>query len=634
MSVGALPSRASLSAHLLAGLMLGLVLLLSAPSALQQFWLGLQQGFAPAASAAGPATALSPLSPAGQLGIVGLGLLPALAALRSPRQRVYLQILVLSLILLALLAWWLPTRGLWMDASPALAALALGLVLHQGWQQRRAQAEAVQQAWRRELLQATNEAKREFLHDISHELRSPLSALLGLSELLAQGRLDPTQRRQVQLLGSAGRSLLTLVDELLDLGRLDEGQLRLHPAPAQLPQLLDDVMALLRGRADVQQVRLELVLAPDVPSWVLVDVARLQQVLQNLIGNAIRFTPKGHVALHVSRLTDGRLEFAVSDTGIGIASSQLQRIFEPFVHSPGEGRGRYGGTGLGLTISRELVQLMGGELEVQSVPGAGSRFAFALPLESTHAPAQPAAPGAPLPAGLQLLLAEGDEVVAEVLRAQLQPAVEAHGLHIERAGSGHLALALAKRIRFDLVLLDLQLPGLHGLRVVRELREFEAREGRPPVPILALSSNAMSDDSENSLAAGCDEQLNKPVSQQQLLQALARWAPAEAVGEVPPPLEMPRDELEAKRRAHARVFLGRWHEAWATARNDKESALALLRDLLECADALETQTLREASAALLALLELPVARMHHQHQREQAVLAAVEETLVALRPAS
>jgi CheY-like chemotaxis protein len=386
----------------------------------------------------------------------------------------------------------------------------------------------------------------------------------------------------------------------------------------------------MQTRAAERSVHCELLLGPGLPDWVMADAQRLSQVLLNLLGNAIKFTPQGRVTLHASCLPDGRLQFSVSDTGIGIASSQLQRIFEPFMQAQGQDSTRYGGSGLGLAISRQLVRLMGGEIEVQSVPGAGSRFAFALALPVAEPPAAKPLRKAVGDADLQLLLAEDDDVVAEVLLAQLAPL----GWRIERASNGHLAVALAKRIRFDLILVDVQLPGLDGHHVVRALREHEREQGLPRTPMLALSAHAYADDARASIAAGCDEHLSKPIGQQRLLEVLRRWAPvapATPAARLPlPPAAPPAPPAQTKRRAHAAVFLGNWGTVWVASRDEPAQAQALLQDLQDCARGLEDPVLGDAAAALRGLMGQPVVPVLQQHQAELAVQAAVEAALARL----
>ncbi len=454
--------------------------------------------------------------------LLALALLPSLWALLRGRTEPWLACVAAAagtILLGALMPWWVVQHQRWIDPSPALLALALGLVLHLVIHQRWTQKQSRRLLQEQRVAEQANQAKSVFLANMSHELRTPLAAVLGLSELLSKSLMPEPQQRQVQLLQRAGRSLLTLIDELLDLSRIDMNRLAIASAPTELPVLLNDAIDMMQARATERRVRCELVAHPDLPRWVLADRLRLQQVLLNLLGNAIKFTPRGQVQLLVGLLPDGRIQFSVTDTGIGIAASQLQRIFEPFLQAQGQDGTRYGGSGLGLAISRQLVRLMGGDIDVLSVPGAGSRFAFALNLPPCEAPSAPPAPPAELAGDLRVLLAEDDDVSAEVLIAQLQP----YGVAVDRANNGHLALTMAQRERYDVVLLDLQMPGLNGHEVARAIREHESATDQARTPVLALSAHAYAEDAQASLAAGCDEHLVKPISQRALVEALRRW---------------------------------------------------------------------------------------------------------------
>jgi signal transduction histidine kinase/CheY-like chemotaxis protein len=563
-----------------------------------------------------------------QLGLLGLSLLPALLALLggrgSPLSQLRLSLVAAGLV--ALLLAFAPRLGLWLNPTPFFAVLFTALLMHWVWHSRHVERQVLQQERERQLHEAAGRAQSAFLANVSHELRTPLSALLGVSELMAQGSLDAGQRRHLQLLGTAGRRLQSLVDELLDLNRLEAGRLELQSSPSHLPELLQQALESMQEAAKERGLRVALSLGPKLPEWVLVDAPRLSQVLRILLANAVKFTPQGKVELEAKVLPDERLQLSVIDTGIGIASSQLERIFEPFVAARGAESERYGGTGLGLALSRRLVRLMGGDIEVQSLPGAGSRFSVALPLSTTAAPAgQEHRQREQLPAGLQLLLGEPDDVIAEVLTAQLANL----GVQVERAASGHLALALAKRLVFDAILLDLDLPGLDGHRVARAVREHEQQQDLARTPILTLSAHAFAEDLRASVAAGCDAHLSKPLSQQRLRQALLQWAPSEARAPRAPRLS--GSAPVSSRSAHAAVFLGHWGASWAAARLDLAQSRRLLQDMKECADSLEMEALQLACADLQALIALPAPQMLKQHQAEQALQAAVEEALVALR---
>lgn len=563
-----------------------------------------------------------------KLGLLGLGLLPAFMALLRGRGAPLAQLKwsLFAGVLLSLALFLAPQAGLWIDPSPYLTALFAALVMHWIWNSRHLEREALQMEREAQLRETASQAQSAFLANISHELRTPLSALLGVSELMAQGQLNAGQQRHLQLLSGAGRRLHTLVDELLELNRLDGGRLELQSCPTQLPQLLSQAIDSVRELANERSLRIELVLGPNLPDWVLADGARLSQVLQVLLGNAVKFTSQGKVQLEAQVLPDERLQLAVIDTGIGIASSQLERIFEPFVQTQGMDGGRYGGTGLGLALSRRLVKLMGGTIEVQSLPGAGSRFTLSLPMTPCSAPeGREGSLRESLPAGLQLLLGEPDDVIGEVLSAQFNSL----GVQVERAASGHLALALAKRLVFDVIVLDLDLPGQDGHRVARAVREHEQLQGLPRTPILTLSAHAFAEDLRESTAAGCDEHLSKPLSQARLRQALLRWAPDEA--RAPRSASLGGTTPVTPRSAHAAVFLGHWGQSWAAARLDVAQSRLLLQDMKECADSLGLSALQEACAELQALMALPAPQMLKQHQAEQVLQVAVEEALVSLR---
>lgn len=576
---------------------------------------------------------LRALAPIQQLGLLMLALVPALHALLRGRYDLRLCVRSSAWVVLLLVLAMLAAHGLkrWVDPSPALAVLLAVAWMHGLWQGRMSRREAERLRAQQGLAEQTAEAKARFLSNVSQELRTPLSTVMGAAELLELGELSEAQRRQLRLLLGASRSLQRLIDELLDYSHLDLQRLRLQPGAVHLPSLLQELMQQQQRQAGDADVRCELISA-DLPEWVHVDAARLTQVLGNLLRNAIQFSPHGRVTLELRQQADGRFEFAVSDTGIGIAGSQLQRIFEPFSQGQG-GEQQLGGTGLGLAVSRELVRLMGGDIEVQSVPGAGSRFAFTIDLPGTEAPPPTEPSGGAkraLTPGLTLLLAEADELHAALHIAQLEP----QGLRLERAANGHLALALAQRLPFDLVLLDLQLPGLDGHRVARGIREHEAQHGLPRVPILALSAHSGMQAVQASLEAGCDEHLCKPLSFSLLLQALQRWAPAQSRASQATALAL--EDLHAlapatQRHAHAAVFLGRWGEAWAGVRTDAARSRALLADLLECARGIGDEPLQQAAQRLDELLALPVLPLREQVRSEEAVQQAVAAALLALR---
>ncbi|MBL8348923.1 MAG: response regulator, partial [Burkholderiaceae bacterium] len=425
-------------------------------------------------------------------------------------------------------------------AAPLLTLAAgalLGVIAHQ-----RALAAAQRQLMReRAVAAAASEAKTAFLANVSHEIRTPLNAVLGVSELLAGTPLSDEQRRHVHVFQQAGQTLSELINDLLDLTKIESGRLEIGCEVFAVRPTLERVMALLRPRAQQKGLAFELGVADDVPERVEGDRPRLEQALTNLLGNAIKFTSQGRVRLAVTvERRDGDpqplLHFAVSDTGIGIAEDKLGVIFEPFVQADGSVTRRFGGTGLGLAITRAIAMLLGGRVSVASTPGQGSVFTLALPLPvaagkaaDAAAPAataaERAATGTPAPAasdpGGSVMLAEDNEVNVYLFDAMLAGA----GLRIDVATDGPTALRMACAGRYDMIFMDVQMPGMDGLSVTRALRRHEAACGFAPTPVIALTANAFAEDLQASLDAGCDMHLPKPFSRAQLLAAVARFAP-------------------------------------------------------------------------------------------------------------
>ncbi len=498
-------------------------------------------------------------------GLLLLALLPALWAVRQGRPRPGHNAMAAGLALLLLGAvasaalWGWRQPAAW---APALGALAVGLAAALMAHHRSQRLARLRLARELEVAAAAARAKSAFLATVSHEMRTPLNALLGMAELLARSPLNNEQQRQVQIFRDSGLALQSLIDDLLDLSKIEAGRLSLEVAPFALRAMLDHVLALLRPRADAKGLQLLLHVAPGLPACVQGDSPRLQQSLVNLLGNAIKFTPGGSVRLAVRQdAGDARLLcFDVSDTGIGIAADKLEAIFEPFAQADGSVTRLYGGTGLGLAITRNVMMLMGGTVQVRSVEGQGSTFTLRLPLP--QAPMPDAAVGAdaagapvqgpvhvpvhvpvPVPAAhalpvnapapgpapaeapsaarvLQVLLAEDNEVNAYIFSAML----EGQPVHLQHAADGHAALERLQAQAFDIAFIDVQMPGLDGLSVTRALRALEASTGRRATPVVALTANAFASDVQASLDAGCQQHLAKPCSREQLLQAIAALA--------------------------------------------------------------------------------------------------------------
>nr|WP_207184411.1 ATP-binding protein [Rubrivivax gelatinosus] len=463
-----------------------------------------------------------------QAALLLLALLPALAAATTRLgMRVLLAgsvLVVLALLAAAAAVMHAAATSLPLAAPLAAVAAALVALLVQ---QRREQSECERRlALEREVAARSSAAKSAFLATVSHEIRTPLNAVLGVADLMAGTVMSAEQRRHVEVFRHAGQTLAALIDDLLDLGKVEAGRLELAAEPFVLRASIASVDGLLRPRAEHKGLRFVVELADDLPDGVIGDRRRIEQALTNLVGNAIKFTPRGEIALRVSRTAAGRIAFVVSDTGIGITPDQQRLVFEPFVQADERISRDYGGTGLGLAITRAMARQMGGEVSLSSQPGLGSTFTLELPLAAQDIPdAAPAGPPprAPAEAGppqlQQVLLAEDNELNVYIVSAML----EGHVGRLEVANDGREALERLRTQHYDLVFMDVQMPVLDGLSATRELRRREAEQGLPRTPVVALTANAYDEDVRDSREAGCDAHLAKPVSRAALLEALQRW---------------------------------------------------------------------------------------------------------------
>lgn len=365
--------------------------------------------------------------------------------------------------------------------------------------------------------------KSEFLATMSHEIRTPLNGVIGLAEVLDKTALDAQQRHLLANLQSSGRNLLAIVNDVLDLARVESGVLRLEAETLALPQFLEELATPFRIRAQAKGLTFELQgLAPSLP-LVEADPVRLRQLLGNLLGNAIKFTEHGRVWLAVSAATavDGiaAVTFVVGDTGIGISASAQRRLFMKFSQADASISRRFGGTGLGLAIARELTRVMRGKLEVRSEPGQGSVFSVRLPLRVASQPSAQRAAEAPSGLSGHILIVE-DNAVNQMVARRL---AEQLGCEVTVAASGEAALPLFAKERFDLVLMDCQMPGLDGYETTREMRRCET--GKNATPIIALTASVLAGEREKCLAHGMNDFLPKPLTRTALAEMLVRWLP-------------------------------------------------------------------------------------------------------------
>ena len=426
---------------------------------------------------------------------------------------------------------WILARGKVLCDEAGAPARMVGV--HVDISDRKASEEALRRAGEeqrraRQEAEEANQAKSSFLAAMSHEIRTPMNGVLGMLQLLTGTELSPEQRSFAETGEHSALALLAIINDILDLSKVEAGKTELEAIPFDPADTIEDVTRLLDGRAQARGLRIHRELHPSLPARVRGDPGRFRQVLTNILGNAIKFTDEGEVRVEArweARADSGWLFVDVHDTGIGIRKEAISKLFSPFSQADASTSRRYGGTGLGLSISQRLVALMGGEITVVSEPGVGSTFSFNLRAEAVEAPARGAslAPAAPLEAAplraLRVLVAEDNPVNQMVAELMLQKL----GCTTVVAQDGERALELIAAQRFDLVLMDMQMPVMDGPEATRHLRAAEAAAGGPRLPVVALTANAMAENRAECIAAGMDQFLSKPIRIEELEATLARW---------------------------------------------------------------------------------------------------------------
>ncbi len=423
------------------------------------------------------------------------------------------ELAVVAFTLLGLLGYMLQT-------SRALRANALAL--------EKAQAEA----------QEASRAKSAFVAMMSHELRTPMNGVLGMAHALGTTRLDARQADYLDMIVQSGDGLMTILNDILDLSKVEAGKLELEDAPFDIRRLAGQIHLVWNHTARLKGLELTLEVAPQTPTWLLGDAVRVRQILLNLVSNALKFTETGRVEIRIAPgvAADGEtacVELLVTDTGVGLSLDQQVSLFSPFSQGDRSTARRFGGTGLGLTISRQLARMMGGEITVISTPGQGSTFRVQLALIPAQAPlvSSHAEPVANFE-GARVLVVDDNLINQTVARAIL----EAAGVTVATANDGRQALARLRVEDFDVVLMDVHMPEMDGVEAVRRIRAGEG--GRVDIPILALTADAMSGEAERLLEKGFDDAHPKPVQPAGLLAAVARLKrdPFEAAHEADRPL--------------------------------------------------------------------------------------------------
>jgi len=388
--------------------------------------------------------------------------------------------------------------------------------------------------------ESASRAKSVFLANMSHEIRTPFHGLLGMMSLLQETPLTTQQSGYLHTAKESAHHLLAILNDILDISKLESGNLQVTPEPVDLARLVREVEALMRVQAQGKGLALDITMDAEVPRWVRADPTRLKQILFNLLSNAVKFTPAGHVHLKVESGVGthaGRVVFSVIDTGIGMDEAMLARVFQRFVQGDDTTSRSHGGTGLGLEISRSLARLMGGDITVQSKPGRGSTFVLVLPLARVGPPAPGAAPGSIDSDGtgrmLKVLVAEDHPVN----RLYLEAVLDKLGHQAVFAENGEEAVRAAQKEDFDVVLMDLHMPVMDGFAAARAIRALPLPRGA--MPIVALTADAFQDSQDQARQAGMDEMLTKPAHLPQLRELLARYGgratPAPALAMPPAP---------------------------------------------------------------------------------------------------
>ncbi|SEL65470.1 Signal transduction histidine kinase [Pseudoxanthomonas sp. GM95] len=407
--------------------------------------------------------------------------------------------------------WWRSAWGMALLIGLSLLLISWALYLYRQRVRRRSAWQLAQH--KREVAEQASQAKTHFLATLGHEVRTPMTGVLGMSELLLSTNLDARQHGYTRSIQNAGTHLLRLVNDALDLARIEAGRLELDQQDFDLRELLDGVSALVAPMAEKRGLIFSSNVAPGLPVALRGDPVRVRQILLNLLNNAVKFTEQGWVRLQALPLESGGIRLIVSDSGPGIGAEQMKRLFQRFEQADGvRTSARYGGSGLGLAISQELAGAMGGRISVESTPGKGTRFLVELPLPAAEAGAPLAVAAKHESQPLSVLLVEDDPTIAEVITGLLR----ARGHRVQAVGHGLAALTEVAVGGFDIALLDLDLPGMDGLALARQLRN----QGFSPA-LLAVTARADADAEAQARAAGFDGFLRKPVTGDMLVEAIA-----------------------------------------------------------------------------------------------------------------